>query len=199
MVAEAGHGGTNCIPASATNPLTCFGRSSQISWVNTASGTHTPLVNQLFSVAEFRGPGPGEALGVDGISAHGLVDGSRVIRRDGWNSVRLYRTGRRRLKPSVRCSEPEWIGPRSDADTFPHALQSVGAAFDAAEHGPLPDDPDRCPDDQWSADDVRIAFDWPNPGRGGDALPLTNLEPRDVLARSCAMKGSARREREGIN
>ena len=71
VVAEAGHGGTNCIPASATNPLTCFGRSSQISWVNTASGTHTPLVNQLFSVAEFRGPGPGEALGVDGISAHG--------------------------------------------------------------------------------------------------------------------------------
>ena len=71
VVAEAGHGGTNCIPASATNPLTCFGRSSQISWVNTASGTHTPLVDQLFSVAEFRGPGPGEALGVDGISARG--------------------------------------------------------------------------------------------------------------------------------
>jgi hypothetical protein len=30
---------------------------------------HTPLVDHLFSVAEFRGPGPGEALGVDGISA----------------------------------------------------------------------------------------------------------------------------------
>src|SRR4029077_1154248 len=71
VVAEAGHGGSNCIPASATNPLTCFGRSSQISWVNTANGTHTPLVDHLFSVAEFRGPGPGEALGVDGISARG--------------------------------------------------------------------------------------------------------------------------------
>ena len=69
VVAEAGHGGPNCIPASASNPLTCFGRTSQISWVNTANGTHTPLVDHLFSVAEFRGPGPGEALGVDGISA----------------------------------------------------------------------------------------------------------------------------------
>jgi hypothetical protein len=71
VVGEAGHGGTNCIPASATNPLTCFGRTSQISWVNTANGTHTPLVDHLFSVAEFRGEGPAEALGVDGISARG--------------------------------------------------------------------------------------------------------------------------------
>jgi hypothetical protein len=69
VVGEAGHGGKNCIPASAENPLTCFGRTSQISWVNTTTGTHTPLVDHLFSVAEFRGPGPGEALGVDGISA----------------------------------------------------------------------------------------------------------------------------------
>src|SRR5712691_5490547 len=69
VVGEAGHGGKNCIPASAGNPLTCFGRTSQISWVNTATGMHTPLVDHHFSVAEFRGPGPGEALGVDGISA----------------------------------------------------------------------------------------------------------------------------------
>jgi hypothetical protein len=70
VVGEAGHGGTNCIPASGpNNPLTCFGRTSQISWVNTVTGAHSTLVEHLFSVAEFRGPGPGEALGVDGISA----------------------------------------------------------------------------------------------------------------------------------
>ena len=69
VVGEAGHGGTNCIPASAQNPLTCFGRTSQISWVKTTTGTHSTLVAHLFSVAEFRGPGPGEALGVDGISS----------------------------------------------------------------------------------------------------------------------------------
>ena len=69
VVGEAGHGGKNCIPASAENPLTCFGRTSKISWVNTTTKAHTPLVDHLFSVAEFRGPGPGEALGVDGISA----------------------------------------------------------------------------------------------------------------------------------
>jgi hypothetical protein len=66
----------------------------------------------------------------------------------------------------------------------------------------MPDDPDRRSHDQRSADDVRIAFDRPNPGRGGDALPLTNLEPRDVLARSvlglslrAEMAATSRRER----
>jgi hypothetical protein len=68
VVGEAGHGGKNCIPASAENPLTCFGRTSQISRVNMATGTHSTLVDHLFSVVEFHGP-QGEALGVDGISA----------------------------------------------------------------------------------------------------------------------------------
>src|ERR1700682_1647529 len=67
VVGEAGHGGKNCVPASEQNPLTCFGRTSQISWVT----THTTLVDHLFSVAEYRGQGPGEAIGVDGISARG--------------------------------------------------------------------------------------------------------------------------------
>ena len=70
VVGEAGHGGKNCIPASPpATPLTCFGRTSQISWVDTATKTHSTLVDHLISVAEFRGEGPGEALGVDGISA----------------------------------------------------------------------------------------------------------------------------------
>jgi hypothetical protein len=60
----------------------------------------------------------------------------------------------------------------------------------------------RRPDDRRSADDVRIAFGGPRLGRGGDALPLTNLEPRDVLARSVLglllrdeMAAASRRER----
>src|SRR6059058_5728855 len=66
VVGEAGHGGKNCIPGT---PTICFGRTSQISWVNTVAGTHTPLVDHLFSAAEFFNPDEGEALGVDGISA----------------------------------------------------------------------------------------------------------------------------------
>jgi hypothetical protein len=42
------------------------------------------------------------------------------------------------------------------------------------------DDPDRCSYDRGGADDVRIAFGRQSLGRGGDALPLTNLEARDV-------------------
>ena len=66
VVGEAGHGGKNCIPGT---PTICFGRTSQISWVNIANQTHTPLVDHLFSAAEFFNPAEGEALGVDGISA----------------------------------------------------------------------------------------------------------------------------------
>jgi hypothetical protein len=66
VVGEAGHGGKNCIPGT---PTICFGRTSQISWVNMANKTHTPLVDHLFSAAEFFDPTHGEALGVDGISA----------------------------------------------------------------------------------------------------------------------------------
>src|SRR2546428_3958062 len=66
VVGEADHGGKNCIPGT---PTICFGRTSQILWVNLASGTHTPLVDHLFSAAEFFAPGEGEALGVAGISA----------------------------------------------------------------------------------------------------------------------------------
>src|ERR1700756_746648 len=45
-----------------------------------------------------------------------------------------------------------------------------------AEHTHMRDDPDRCPHDHGSADDVRIAFDSQSTRRGGDALPLINLE-----------------------
>jgi hypothetical protein len=68
MVAEAGHGGKNCI---AGTPTICFGRTSQISRVNTATGTHVAIVDHLFSADEFFGPNdPGSPLGVSGISAH---------------------------------------------------------------------------------------------------------------------------------
>src|SRR5438132_2347745 len=66
VVAEAGHGGKNCIPGT---PTICFGRTSQISSVTIVNTTHTPLVDHLFSAAEFFDPTHGEALGVDGISA----------------------------------------------------------------------------------------------------------------------------------
>jgi hypothetical protein len=40
------------------------------------------------------------------------------------------------------------------------------------------DDPDRCPYDRGSADDVRSAFDRLSPELGSDALPLTHLAER---------------------
>ena len=65
LVAEAGHGGDVCgsIPA---GPI-CIGLSSQISTVDPATGTHTPLVTGLYSRSV-----PTQGItGVDGISTDG--------------------------------------------------------------------------------------------------------------------------------
>lgn len=63
-VAEAGHGGSDCFNAPGVPFPICIGNSSQISWVNTANGTHTPLVKGLFSVSL----GPEGVLGASGLS-----------------------------------------------------------------------------------------------------------------------------------
>ena len=45
LVAEAGHGSDSC------SGIPCVGATSQISWVNSRTGAHTPLVTGLFSVS----------------------------------------------------------------------------------------------------------------------------------------------------
>jgi hypothetical protein len=64
VVGEAGHGGSLCVPAGPTGEA-CLGNSSQISWVNTNNGSHTPLVTGLLSVSL----GAEGTLGVSGLSA----------------------------------------------------------------------------------------------------------------------------------
>ena len=55
-------------------------------------------------------------------------------------------------------------------------------------------DPDRCPYDRGSADDVRSAFGRQSPGRGSDALPLINLE-RSTMNQEAVQE----RRRRGLN
>lgn len=73
MVAEAGRGGRNCSvsPAPPSAGAFCFGRTGKISSVNLATGSHTPFVDNLFSLLEWvGGPGP-DSLGLGGLSARG--------------------------------------------------------------------------------------------------------------------------------
>jgi hypothetical protein len=65
LVAEAGHGGKNCIVAPG-EPTACFGRTGKISSV----ATHAALVDHLFALTEAFGPNP-DSLGLGGLSAHG--------------------------------------------------------------------------------------------------------------------------------
>lgn len=61
LVAEAGHGGATCFGT------ICVGATSQISWVNTGTGAHTPLVKGLFSLSL----GAQGTLGASGLSVRG--------------------------------------------------------------------------------------------------------------------------------
>jgi len=68
FVAEAGHGSANpkdCFDTPFGS--TCVGNTSQISWVNTATGAHAPLVKGFFSITL----GEEGALGVSGLSVRG--------------------------------------------------------------------------------------------------------------------------------
>jgi hypothetical protein len=64
IVAEAGHGGGDCFNAPGVPFPICIGASSKISWVNTTTGTATPLVSGLVSVSA----GPEGSIGVSGLS-----------------------------------------------------------------------------------------------------------------------------------
>src|SRR5438067_1925144 len=125
----------------------------------------------------------------DGIFAIGLVDGSRVIRRHGWNSAGLYRTGRRRPQPPIRGSEPEFLGAR---DELPDASQRHDPALDSigiggAEHTHMRKHPERCSYDRRCPDDVRSAFDRPSLEPGGHALPLTILKREAPSVGACSL------------
>jgi hypothetical protein len=61
LVAEAGHGSNN--PADCVGQP-CVGNTSQITWINTRTGAHTPLATGFFSVAL----NPVEKIGVSGLS-----------------------------------------------------------------------------------------------------------------------------------
>lgn len=66
-VAEAGHGGDVCFGTGGTPP--CLGTSSQISAIDLATGSHTPIVSGLFSVLEPEGGG--SVIGAAGLSVQG--------------------------------------------------------------------------------------------------------------------------------
>jgi hypothetical protein len=62
MVAEAGHGGDVCFPGGP-----CLGTSGEISAIDLATGSHTPVVTGLVSAFDPEGG----AVGVDGLAAQG--------------------------------------------------------------------------------------------------------------------------------
>jgi hypothetical protein len=76
-VAEAGHGGTECVSGGEEGE-TCAGLTSQVSRIN-GDGSHTPVISGLISLAGSDGSG---ATGVDGIAfkgndLFGIITGSR--------------------------------------------------------------------------------------------------------------------------
>src|SRR5258708_5206021 len=80
FVAEAGHGGPDCIAGGGEEGGdTCIGFTSQISQIDVGAGTFRPVVTGLVSITDESGFG---ATGVDGISVlgngdiYGIITGS---------------------------------------------------------------------------------------------------------------------------
>jgi hypothetical protein len=67
LVAEAGNGGPNCFDVPGVPFHFCVGDTSQVSWVNPQTHTHSVLTNHLFSISL----GPEGVLGASGLSVHG--------------------------------------------------------------------------------------------------------------------------------
>lgn len=63
VVSEAGHGGDVCLGSSGP----CVGATSQVSTINLAAGTHTPVATGMFSLFDPEGG----ALGVDDLAVQG--------------------------------------------------------------------------------------------------------------------------------
>ena len=79
-VAEAGHGGPDCVAGGGEGGgNTCIGFTSQISQINVSAGTFRPVVTGIVSITDETGFG---ATGVDGISLlgngdlYGIITGS---------------------------------------------------------------------------------------------------------------------------
>jgi hypothetical protein len=137
LVAESGTGGPTCIGPANSPP--CVGNTSQISWVNTKTGKHTPLVTGLYSLSLGQ-----ETIGVSGLS----VRNGRIYAQIGTTS--------RELPPDIPIAQQQaghlisvnprtgkWVDVASvgDAD-FDWTLQFTPpdpAFFGDPQHGIPPD------------------------------------------------------------
>lgn len=149
LVAEAGHGGTTCFPG-GPGGTACVGPSSQVSWVNTATGTHTPLVTGLYSLSL----GAEGTLGASGLSvgdgrilvqiggtpqedatALAQAQAGRLIsvHRDGnWNTV--AQVGKFDFNYTLRFPEPPGTGTQ-EHDSNPYGVLATDEGAYVADAG----------------------------------------------------------------
>jgi hypothetical protein len=161
-VAEAGHGGDVCF---LNGP--CIGTSGQISTINRATGSHTPLVSGLFSALEPEGG----SIGVDGLSSQGgrllaimgafpqAFDGATctgqpadcpqvlaTARAQAGQLVSVRTSGRLKTIAGVGASDYQWTADH-------HSI--YGGEIDANPYGLL-----AMPDGTYVADAGANTLDW---------------------------------------
>lgn len=126
LVAESGHASGTCFapPGAPQGFQICIGNSSQISWVNTSSGAHTPLATGFFSFSA----GP-ESIGVSGLS----VSGGRIYAQIGITS--------RELPPNIAIGQQagDLISVNPSNGSWTTVAQVGDDDFDYTTKFPLPD------------------------------------------------------------
>jgi hypothetical protein len=118
LVAEGGVRGPYCNGLPPPE-LLCIGNTGQISWVNTETGAHGPLISGLFAGTENHG-GPDELLGSEGLS----ISGGRVL-----NILGLYP----QAFNGISCG----AGDSACAQTLALARAQAGHLISVGEDGSL--------------------------------------------------------------
>jgi hypothetical protein len=191
-VAEAGHGGPNCL--SSPGGATCVGLTSAITRINIAAGTSKRVITGLVSVAGSDGSG---ATGVDGISflgrkVYGIEAASSAVVPPSGFPTWLLTAARNQLgRLIVGTTDGRWkaiadVGLHDYVWSGRHKNLVPGQFPDANPYGVL-----ALPDTRWVVDAASNTLDrvsrsgqvsvvkfFPNPP-ASDAVPTCVAQGRD--------------------
>jgi hypothetical protein len=194
-VAEAGHGGPYCAPGGPGGVGdTCAGFTSRISWINQATGTVTPVVDGLISLADSHGFG---ATGVDGVSVapdgsiYGIITGSAAGVPEGFPAPAwALAKAKSQLGRLIKVTGPGTFSSLADVGGFDFAWTSTRKQLvpdqfpDANPYGVL-----ALPREAWVVDAGANTLDRVRPNGSIDVVAFFPNPPASDAVPTCIERG----------
>lgn len=194
-VAEAGHGGPYCAPGGpGGGGDTCAGFTSRISWINQTTGTVTPVVDGLISLADSHGSG---ATGVDGISVapdgsiYGIITESAAGVPEGFPApAPVLAKAKSQLGRLIKVTGPGTFSSLADVGGFDFAWTSTHKQLvpdqfpDANPYGVL-----ALPREAWVVDAGANTLDRVRPNGSVDVVAFFPNPPASDAVPTCIERG----------